>query len=466
MPVEDCMEDGSPGKRWGQAGKCYVHDGSEAGMKAAIDKAIKQGLAEGEGKLENGAPSIEYLTAFHRFVTGHPHINGLVKDEIHKRSRGSAGGQAKARKAQEEEIALEDIISHPLDESPIKVTNAAPISGLLTETDDYIDASVVMAKEGVFTGTDNQARLKPYNVLAESAPWWLGTPITNGHIPGEVRPATRRIGQIINVKARPETRDVFGTARFFKKHLNEEELARLRLGTPIDGSIGYKTPIKYETGRFNDADYVGIETGPYILDEYALVNKGACTSQMGCGVFKNSAAVVDESDDVLRLVDGRIRKCPKKLNEANKMAEDIEALKADFTKQLNAANEVITGQAASITALTGKISELTTKLDGLAGEHKTLNESFTAKQTAETTAKDEANKGEFKKSLNAAAATEIDALWTQVKGLNPAEYEAWKITNSAKLLDPKEAKETQGKKNLNATGAAARSAYLEAHNKR
>lgn len=388
--------------------------------------------------------SLDYLTAFHKFVSSHPHIYGAVKEEIHKRARGSAGGQAKAKRALEgggEDISLEEMLEHPADESPVKVTNAAPLSGLLAETDDYIDTSVVIAKEGVFTGTDSQPRFKPYDALAESSKWFLGTPITNGHIPGEVQPDTRRIGQIINVQPRPDTRDVFGTARFFKNRLNEEELTRLRSGTPIDGSIGYKTPVKYETGRFNDTDYVGIETGPFILDEYALVDKGACSSSMGCGIFQNSAP-----DKLVLDKDGNVRKCPKKLNEADNMTEDVEAIKAEFTKQLNAANE-------TIGTLTKTVSELTTKLEGLATEHKTLNEAFNGKITAESEVKANELKATFKKTLNAAAATESDVLWDQVKGMNPVEYEGWKSANSGKLLNEVENKDPKGKKQANAAGA-------------
>jgi hypothetical protein len=46
MPVESCSFDGKPGFKWGNQGKCYTYtSGDEASMRAAKDKANKQGLA-------------------------------------------------------------------------------------------------------------------------------------------------------------------------------------------------------------------------------------------------------------------------------------------------------------------------------------------------------------------------------------------------------------------------------------
>lgn len=48
MPVQECTLDGKPGLRWGSAGTCYTHDGTDAGRAAARDKALKQAAAMGE----------------------------------------------------------------------------------------------------------------------------------------------------------------------------------------------------------------------------------------------------------------------------------------------------------------------------------------------------------------------------------------------------------------------------------
>lgn len=49
MPLNRCETDGSPGWKWGDAGKCYTYAaGDEASEKAAREKAMKQAAAMGE----------------------------------------------------------------------------------------------------------------------------------------------------------------------------------------------------------------------------------------------------------------------------------------------------------------------------------------------------------------------------------------------------------------------------------
>ncbi len=43
MPVTKCMEDGKPGYKWGEKGKCYTYDENDIASKhAAYDKMKKQ----------------------------------------------------------------------------------------------------------------------------------------------------------------------------------------------------------------------------------------------------------------------------------------------------------------------------------------------------------------------------------------------------------------------------------------
>lgn len=49
MPVRECSEDGKPGYKWGEAGKCYTFTpGNDASQKEAKRKAINQGIAIGD----------------------------------------------------------------------------------------------------------------------------------------------------------------------------------------------------------------------------------------------------------------------------------------------------------------------------------------------------------------------------------------------------------------------------------
>ena len=46
MPLMKCSEDGKPGWKYGEQGKCYTYTpGNEASNKAAKLKAAKQGVA-------------------------------------------------------------------------------------------------------------------------------------------------------------------------------------------------------------------------------------------------------------------------------------------------------------------------------------------------------------------------------------------------------------------------------------
>jgi hypothetical protein len=49
MPVKNCSENGQPGFKWGDSGKCYLYtSGDEEGMGEAKRKATIQGIATGE----------------------------------------------------------------------------------------------------------------------------------------------------------------------------------------------------------------------------------------------------------------------------------------------------------------------------------------------------------------------------------------------------------------------------------
>lgn len=415
-----------------------------------------------EDKSANAAPSLEYLTAFHKFVKGHAMIYDQIKAEIHKKARGSAGGTAKAKRALEgggEEIDIKDITEHLEGESPVKATNAAYVEGDIIETDEYFDVPTVFTKEGVWTGTNGIPTLKTFDALKASAPWFVGAPITPNHIETDtIRPDDRRLGHVISATAREDKRDLFGYSRYFKSLLNEDEISKLQNKQNLDGSPGYFTPVRSEAGDFGGKQYQAVEIGPYVVTEYATFfdgTRGACDSASGCGPFQNARGKKkDEPDDKLVLdKNGKVVKCPKKQkNEADQMTEELEkklnsatdeiaSLKAELEKLKNAA-------PVDIKPLEDKIADLSTK--------------FENKTKVEDEAKEAAYKEEFKKSLNAAAATEIDTLWPVVKDMNPMQYESWKFTNSSKLLTEAEKKAATGKKLTDAAGDLVASARAKA----
>lgn len=392
--------------------------------------------------------SMEYLTAFHKAVKSHPHIYDMLKEEIHKRARGSAGGQVRARKAseaQEEDFELEDIVSHLADESPVKATNAAYMEGEIVETDDYFDVPTVFTREGVWTGTNGIPTLKTFEALKESAPWFIGAPITPKHIDTDtIRPSDRRLGHVVSAIAREDKRDVFGISRYYKSLLNEDETTKLHNRQKIDGSPGYFVPIANESGEFGGKPYQAKEIGPYVVLEYASFfdgTRGACSSDDNCGPFQNAKKKDDfpKSDDKLILDDGKVKKCPKKQkNGEDSMSEEL--LKP-ILDRLDAIDKRIEKFENA------KPPEV--DFSPINSEIESLKEKFANAAKEQDAARDAANKATFGKMLNAAAATEIDTLWQDVKGLSPIEYESWKQTNAAKLLTEMEKKQATGKKQTN-----------------
>ncbi|OPY54651.1 MAG: hypothetical protein A4E48_00230 [Methanosaeta sp. PtaU1.Bin060] len=493
IPIQPCQEDGKDGFRYGPTGKCYTHDGSEEGKKAARAKAAKQGRAieaskhansayhtvgiwpgdEPDNDIRNpvepgvwkvfrvgddptyyfryefdpdifteaqakawldkngikyhewafsaakqqnaGELSYEYLKAVYDRVMAHPAIWAQIKDEIHVAARASAGGLLKAKYAKQE--------------------NSASIAGDYIETDEYIDAPAVLAREGVFTGANGLPTLKRYENLKASLPRFLGVAVTPKHLNSSLRPDDRWLGHVVDVTSRDDKRDIFGRIRFYKSKLTADELSKIRSKQYPDGSIGYYTPLKIENGEFKGKKYVAEELGPYVLEEYATFfdgTRGACSRDDGCGPFQNSAVV--ESDDVLRLIDGEVKKCPRK--QKNQSGDLDNMTPEEFKKLLN---EALAPTAEAITGITARVDALEKQMNeapDLAGNptFKALVETvkqiyaampdiqaFKAEQDA---AKDLRARTSFGKLLNAAALEDgkvPDKIWNEAKA-DPLAY--------------------------------------------
>lgn len=362
-------------------------------------------------------------------MKSHTEVYDHIKSEIHLRARGSAGGQIKAKKR----LELVDVSDDPGVGDPgegstsvDKSTNAAyPGEGEIVETDEYIDAPTVIAKEGVFVGTNGVPTKKEYDALKASAPRFLGLPLTASHLQTDtLRPTDRWLGHVVAVEPRDDRRDLFGTARYFKDALTDSELEKIRNRDYPDGSIGYFTVTEKTEGEFDGKVFSAVEKGPYVPVEYATFfdgTKGACSRADGCGPFQNAA----HNDDT----------------KGESMTEDISALIEKFgelEKKLNAATE-------KNDRLEAEIVDLKQKNEAADGALKQLNEAFEAKKTADDAAKLEAEKATFVKTLNAAARIDADALWEQVKGLSVGGYEEWRTANWSKLLNQVDPKKADGK---------------------
>ena len=366
-------------------------------------------------------------------MKSHAEVYDHIKSEIHLRARGSAGGKIKAKKR----LELVDVSDDPGVGDPgegstsfEKSTNAAyPGEGEIVETDEYIDAPTVIAKEGVFVGTNGVPTKKEYDALKASAPRFLGLPLTASHIQTDtLRPADRWLGHVVAVEPRDDRRDLFGTARYFKDALTDSELEKIRNRDYPDGSIGYFTVTEKTEGEFDGKVFSAVEKGPYVPVEYATFfdgTKGACSRSDGCGPFQNAA-----HDD------------PPK---GDNMTEDISALILrvdDLAKKLNEAAE-------KNDRLEAEIGELKQKNEAQEAETKKLNEAFEPRNRRGE-AKVAADRALFVKQLNAAAAAdpaEVEKMFNAYT----ADPVGWLAENRKKLLVEVDPKKADGKQ-FNAGG--------------
>lgn len=201
--------------------------------------------------------------------------------------------------------------------------NAASKSlGVLDETPDYIDVSVVPMREGVFSGTDGIPTLKLYDQFKNDAHWLEGQPILHGHT-GPTEIVTYRhnkLGKLLNVKVRPETKDVTATARYYKNKLSPERLAQIKSGTPYDGSIAYTTNTVPSEGDWTDANgtkvhYNAVEKDGYHFYHFAEVGEGACSVANGCGFLLNESNNINLNYRCKKNTEGTGYSCPDKADK-------------------------------------------------------------------------------------------------------------------------------------------------------
>ena len=210
-------------------------------------------------------------------------------------------------------------------ESPKLFNAIAPLGPAINETDEYIDVPVVAMKEGVFRGTDGKARLKKFDNFKNDAIWLNYQPILDDHLGPfeEVMPDTRRLGHLMNMLPAPTTRDVRGIGRFFKNVLTPVEADKVRSGKPFDGSISYRATITPEQGVFNNDQYEEIEGPNYVFYHYAVVPRGACSSEQGCG-FNPKSQDADGVEMTPEMIE-RLSKMEKMIEEFGKKLDAVMA---------------------------------------------------------------------------------------------------------------------------------------------
>lgn len=209
----------------------------------------------------------------------------------------------------------------------IKYNNVAHYGKVIVETDDYIDIPVIPMREGVFIGTDGVPTLKKYEEFSKDAHWLEGQPILHGHTrPNEIVTYKHdRIGKLWGIQPRPETRDVYAIARYWKGKISPEKLNEIRSGHPYDGSIAYTCETVPEQGVYNGEKYNAVEKTGYHFYHFAEVGEGACSVEKGCGFNLNSTVNNDNDGEFMTKDDVKENACSSKKKGAKKeMAEYTE----------------------------------------------------------------------------------------------------------------------------------------------
>jgi hypothetical protein len=298
IPIKECSEDGKNGFKWGDSGKCYLHDESEAGMKAAKEKAVKQGLAEGGGELDeieitkiNAAsePTYEYLKKIWDILKERPEIFEEIKEAAHKTARASAGGQMKAKYARE---LLETNSLH---------FNAAEFGGsLITFDDNETVIPVVLQAEGVRNGA-----LQRFEDFAKEYRWYEGVPVVPEHKPGDppVSHKTNKLGQIRNVRLNEEKKRIEAEAVLFNSKFIQDDLERIKAGESFPGSIGFYAddePMAEPQTWLDGQTYNRIEKN-FFGDHFSIVASPACPLGK-CGFNVNTQ--INEVDEMTKVEEG------------------------------------------------------------------------------------------------------------------------------------------------------------------
>jgi len=431
VPIQECSEGNRAGFRFGESGKCYLHDGSKESIGKAKEAAYKQGIAMGEiqeVKLNAEELTREYLLAFYSHAMEHPDIFGHIKEAIHLMARGSAGGKLHGKKLMEEDDE-EAGQAEPMPKLNLHFNNAE-FGKVLYKDDDITVLATTIMQERVTNGA-----MKLYDEFKDSVHWWKNKPVIPPHAQGDppVNHRTKIAGKVLDAWLNPEKRSIDGATLFYNARIAPNDLTRMWEGEKFGNSPGYYCNDEALPGTWEGTEYKTTERGPYYPDHLSMVPRGACPLPH-CGF--NLEVPVDEAR-IARLLDGI------KLNfEVQRMTEEIP--KAEVPKT-NA--EIKPTEAIPPTVnVAVDLSTVLTRLDAISTEFATLKANIAEKDTkiatleaAETirqnAAKEQAiaaAKAGFAAILNANAKMDIEKLYPEYEK-SPA---LWIVTNT-KLLDVK-----------------------------
>lgn len=216
-------------------------------------------------------------------------------------------------------------VTSDANDANVHYNSVAHYGKVIVETPEYIDIPVIPMREGVFIGTDGLPTLKLFEEFSKDAHWLEGQPILEKHTrPDEiVTYKHNRIGKLHSVQVRPDHKDVYAIARYYKNKISPDKAEQIRSGNPYDGSIAYTCETVMENGMYEKEPYQAIEKTGYHFYHFAEVPEGACSVSRGCGFNLNEAGT-DSEFYVNNINDGNIMKQNKcKTEKDEEKAEAI-----------------------------------------------------------------------------------------------------------------------------------------------
>lgn len=264
---------------------------------------------------------------------------------------------------------------------------------------DNITVKMVATKAGVWHDV-----YRPWEVLKRDAIWLLGKPVTVDHPHEGVSANTYMVGQIKNVEIDEENQQIICEAELWPDKLPPELQEKIQNNEKLDISVGFYATTDPASGEFNGKLYTAEEKQIY-FDHLAIVQKGECSAEDGCGInimskeckcnkVINMDEVKDSKDiQVQEEQPKKVYYVPKILKEDGEIkvnVEETEEAPADVAQVLQQSvvqllEELKNDLMQQIQALTEQNAQLTEALKKLGEEKQAVEEEVKQELLAEVT---------------------------------------------------------------------------------
>jgi hypothetical protein len=273
----------------------------------------------------------------------------------------------------------------------------------LKRKDGVIYCPTVPLVEGVFSGLGIPV-LRLYEEFSKDAKWLQGLTVLTNH--DDLSPSSRRIGQLVEPRPRPDTKDIAATTQFYEIDLTQREIENITSQKPIHGSLSLSYNLENVAGDYSGVHYEAIERGPYVFYEYSMVREGVVTPTDGAGFNMECKGCQSKSHSRSSAPGGADM--------------EIEEMKQAIDE--------------AVTPLTEKLATLEQKNTALEGELKTIREKAEATKEAE-------QKALFVGKLKAGHLEKAEEHWQECKKVG---YLAFEAAHTEMIIVPAQERKLKG----------------------